>query len=120
MWAGAVLHASATLRGVASKHPRLGVPRDPDLDRALSETRPLLASHETRSGAAQIRALALRGAQAVLADAGPEAASRARLREKYGLIPATGDLSSLPPPEGECDPDDPTPASDALRWVRGE
>ena len=111
-----VLH----LLGMASKHPRLGVPRDPDLDRALSETRPLLASEETRSGAAQIRALALRGARAVLADAGPEAVARARLREKYNLIPATSDLSSLGPPEGEVDPDDPTPASDALRWVRGE
>lgn len=86
----------------------------------MSETRPLLASDETRSAAAQIRALALRGATAVLAEAGPEAAERSRLREKYNLIPATADLMSLGPPEGELDPDDPTPASDALRWVRGE
>lgn len=105
---------------MASKHPRLGVARDPELARAMSDTRPLLGSEETRSAAAQIRALALRGATAVLAEAGPDAAELARFREKYNLIPATSDLMSLPPPEGELDPDDPTPASDALRWVRGE
>ncbi len=105
---------------MASKHPRLGVARDPALDRAMSDTRPLLGAEETRSAAAQIRALALRGATAVLAEAGPEAAETARLREKYNLIPATADPRTIPLPEGEFDPDDPTPASDALRWVRGE
>lgn len=108
---------------MASKHPRLGVARDPDLAAALDSTRDLLGARETKSAAAQIRALALRGAESVLAaaeDEDPVARARRRLCEKYELIPATADPRDFELRPGEIDPDDPTPASDALRWVRGK
>jgi len=102
-------------------HCRLGVSRDPELDRALTQTQRLLRAEETRSAAAQVRALALRGAQSLLeADGHPAAELRRRLRERYGTIPATSDPRDFRLPAGEIDPDDPTPASDALRWVRGD
>jgi hypothetical protein len=105
---------------MASRHPRLGVTRDPEVERALSLTEPLLDPAETRSAAAQIRALTLRGAQAVLAGAGTEAQLRTRLVERYGARPARGSLLDLDPLPGKPDPMDVAPASDALRWVRGE
>ncbi len=105
---------------MAARHPRLGVERDPEVERALSLTEPLLDPAETRSAAAQIRALTLRGAQAVLAGAGSEAQLQARLVERYDARPGRGSLLELDPPPGEPDPLDAAPASDALRWVRGE
>jgi hypothetical protein len=105
---------------MAARHPRLGVERDSDVERALALTEPLLDPAETRSAAAQIRALTLRGAEAVLAGAGAEAQLRGRLAERYGAKPSRGSLLALDPPPGKPDPADATPASDALRWVRGE
>jgi hypothetical protein len=90
------------------------------MERALALTEPLLDPAETRSAAAQIRALTLRGAQAVLAGASSESQLQARLAERYGAKPAKGDLSELDPPPGAPDPAGAAPASDALRWVRGE
>jgi hypothetical protein len=104
---------------MASRHPRLGVARDPEVERALALTEPLLNSAETRSAAAQIRALTLRGARAVLAGANSESRLQARLAEHYGARPGRGSLLELDPPPGESDPASATPASDALRWVRG-
>jgi hypothetical protein len=98
----------------------LGVTRDPEVERALTLTEPLLEPAETRSAAAQIRALTLRGAQAVLAGAGSESRVHARLAERYGARPARGSLVDLDPPPGEPDPAGAAPASEALRWVRGE
>jgi len=83
-------------------------------------TEPLLDPAETRSAAAQIRALTLRGAQAVLAGAGSESHTRARLAERYGARPGRGSLLDLDAPPGEPDPAGAAPASEALRWVRGE
>ena len=105
---------------MAARHPRLGVSRDPDVERALALTGPLLDPDETRSAAAQIRALTLRGAEAVLAGAGSEARLRGQLTTKYELIPARVDHRTIPAPLGDVDDNDPTPASDALKWVRGE
>ena len=42
-----------------------------------------------------------------------------RRHERCGTIPATSDPRDFRLPSGEIDPDDPTPATDALRWVRG-
>jgi hypothetical protein len=98
----------------------LGVTRDPEVRRALALTEPLLEPAETRSAAAQIRALTLRGAQAVLASAGSESQMRARLAERYAARPARGNLLDLDPPPGKPDPAGAAPASEALRWVRGE
>lgn len=105
---------------MASRHPRLGVPRDPEVERALALTRPLLDPAETRSAAAQIRALTLHGARAVLDGAGAESQLRTRLAERYDARPAKGSLRELDPPAGEPDPTGAAPASEALRWVRGE
>jgi hypothetical protein len=105
---------------MASRHPRLGVERDPEVERALALTEPLLDPAETRSAAAQIRALTLRGARAVLAGADSDSQLQARLAERYGARPARGTLLELDPPPGKADPEDAAPASDALRWVRGE
>jgi hypothetical protein len=105
---------------MASRHPRLGVTRDPDVERALAVTGPLLDPAETRSAAAQIRALTLRGAEAVLAGAGSESQLQARLAERYGARPGRGSLLELDPPPGQPDPAGTAPASDALQWVRGE
>jgi len=105
---------------MASRYPRLGVARDPALERALRQTKPLLSDQETRSAAAQVRALALRGASSVLSRGGPAAELRGRLVEKHGAIPARVDPRTIPGPDEELDPTDPTPATDALRWVRGE
>jgi hypothetical protein len=102
-----------------TSHRRLGVVRDPDLDRALDQTRSLLQPQETRSAAAQVRALALRGAQSVL-EQGGEGELRRRLDERYGATPAKADLLAVGAPSGTPDRKDPTPASDALNWVRGD
>jgi hypothetical protein len=105
---------------MASRHPRLGVTRDPEVEQALALTESLLDPAETRSAAAQIRALTLRGARAVLAGASSESQLRARLAEHYGARPGRGSLLELDPPPGEPDAADAASASDALRWVRGE
>jgi hypothetical protein len=105
---------------MASRHPRLGVERDPEVERALALTEPLLSAAETRSAAAQIRALTLRGAQAVLVGADSRSRLQARLAERYGARPARGSLLDLDPPPGPPDPAGAAPASDALRWVREE
>lgn len=107
---------------MASKHPRLGVAKDPELERALARTRPLLGQSETRSAAAHVRALALRGAEALVAsDDDPDARARRQLYEKYEISqPATRDPRTFVAPTDPIDPADPTPASDALRWVRGK
>jgi hypothetical protein len=105
---------------MTSRHPRLGVERDPEMERALALTEPLLDPAETRSAAAQIRALTLRGARAVLAGSAPASQLQARLAERYGAKPARGGLLDLDPPPGEPDPTGAAPASEALGWVRGE
>lgn len=106
---------------MGSKHPRLGVARDPELERALIATKPLLSERETRSAAAQVRALALRAATSLIEEADdPAAEFRRRLREKYETIPAMADPRTFRAPSDKIDPDDPTPATDALRWAQGK
>ena len=105
---------------MASRHPRLGVARDPEVERALALTEPLLDPTETRSAAAQIRALTLRGAQAVLAGADSESQLLVRLAKRYGARPGRGSLLALDPPPREPNSAADAPASDALQWVRGE
>ncbi len=105
---------------VASRYPRLGVARDPELDRALKETRELLGAAQTRSAAAHIRALALRGAESVKEEADAVSEELRRFRERYQTIPRTRNPSDFVLPEDEIDPHDPTPATDALRWAQGK
>lgn len=94
--------------------------RDPEMERALVLTEPLLDPKETRSAAAQIRALTLRGAQAVLANADEASRLQAELAERYGARPGRGDLLDLAPPASEPQAADAGPATRALQWVRGE
>jgi hypothetical protein len=89
------------------------------LDRVLRQTHSLLEPWETRSAAAQVRALALRGARSVLDERGTEGELRRKLGERHGSTPATVDLLAVGTPPGKPDRRDPTPASDALDWVRG-
>ncbi len=108
-----------------SPHPRIAVVRDPEVERALERTRRLLPPGQTRSSAAHLRALALRGADEVAMAADPAEAERHRLIDKYGLIPASqpfrpGENRFPWLDEEEIDPNDPTPATDALNWVRGK
>jgi hypothetical protein len=104
---------------MASRYPRLGVTRDPDVERALTLTQPLLDPAETRSAAAQIRALTLRGAKAVLAGSASETQLQAHLADRYGARPGKGSLLELDPPPREASASG-APASEALRWVRRE
>ncbi len=105
---------------MAARHPRLGVTNDPDMQRALKLTESLLDPRETRSAASQIRALTLRGAEAVLAGADSRSRLQARLAERHQATIGHGSLADMDPPPREPDPGSATPASDALRWVRGE
>lgn len=105
---------------MATRYPRLGVQRDPALESALARTARLLSEHETRSAAAQVRALALRGAEALTSADDPASELRRRLYERHEVVPAEADPSDFEAPPEAVDPDDPTPASDALRWVRGK
>ena len=104
---------------VPTKHPRIAITGDPEVQRALDQTRDLLDPDETRSLAAQARALIIRGADALAAGAGPARAQQRRLAERHGIAPAGKRLAELDPPEGSVDPNGATPASDALDWVRG-
>jgi hypothetical protein len=97
----------------------MAVERDPELERALELTKPLMTPGETRSGAAHVRALTLRGAQAILAGS-PEAVLQERLADRYEAQTGHGSLADLHAPPGQPDPAGAAPASDALRWVRGE
>jgi hypothetical protein len=90
------------------------------MERALTLTEPLLDPKETRSAAAQIRALTLRGAQAVLANADEASRLQAQLAERYGARPGRGDLLDIEPLASKPDETDPAPATRALQWVRGE
>ncbi len=108
-----------------SPHPRIAVVRDPEVERALERTRRLLPPGQTRSSAAHLRALALRGADEVAMAADPAEAESQRLIDKYGLIPASHPFrpgkDRFPWLDtDEIDPNDPTPATDALNWVRGK
>ena len=50
---------------VPTRYPRIGVTRDPELDAALQRAAPLLGDQPV---AAQVRALAIRGADALVED----------------------------------------------------
>jgi len=88
---------------------RIGVLRDEVLDRALRNAGPLSGE---RSDAGQVRALALRGAAALLEDEA-DGADR-EFAERHGICLATGTRELRTPPGS---PD--AAASEALEWARG-
>jgi hypothetical protein len=89
---------------MATRYPRIGVIKDPELQAALEITRGLLDPRATGSDAGQVRQLALLGA---------------RVLDLPGVRPATRTIADLnwlaaePVDEGRS-------ASRALEWVRGE
>ncbi len=102
-----------------TKHSRIAVTRDEELDRALRETRELLTDREARSTASHLRTLALCGARALGVRDKESAELWEILEREHGVRPPQGSLADLPPLEGEVNPNDPYPATDALNWVRG-
>lgn len=54
---------AGTLRAVSSRHPRIQVPRDPELKQAIDRGRQLVGVNAPASQV--VRALALRGAEAL-------------------------------------------------------
>lgn len=110
-----VLHSAV----VPTRHRRVGVLLDPELDRALT-----LASDRlrARSAAARVRELALIGARSLGAHDAPTA-ELDRALDELGATRATRDLltisRTLRERRHDARPADETP-SESLRWVRGD
>lgn len=104
---------------MATSHPRIAVVRDPELDRALRAAEPLLSSADRRSQAARVRALALKGAQALAAEHDDEDARFEAALDAMGVPRATGRLADLPAPIRLGDPSERL-GTKALDEVRGE
>jgi hypothetical protein len=66
----AVRHLGVTLGRMPTKHPRIAITRDPEVDAALKAAAPILGP--SKPDATLARELLLRGAHAVVADARPE------------------------------------------------
>jgi hypothetical protein len=101
-----------------TKHPRIAVVRDPELDAALERAAQVLG--EKRSTAALLRELALLGAQSLPSSKWVRTMERMRA---LGLQPAQlppGDVVARGLAMGPVDPDNPTPATDALEYVRAD
>jgi hypothetical protein len=101
-----------------TKHSRIAVVRDPELDAALERAAQVLGA--TRSTAALLRELALLGAQSLPSSKWVRTMERMRA---LGLQPAQlppGDVVARIASMGPVDPDDPTPATDALEYVRAD
>lgn len=108
------------MRRVPTKHPRIGVTCDPELDRALTRSRSKLPPEARRSRAAQVRALALIGA-AHVGDPEPEIEDdREWLRRVHGARLGGGRLLEVIEERLPADPDDPYALTNALEWVKGD
>jgi len=103
-----------------TKHPRIGVTCDPELERALKRARAKLPPEARRSRAAQVRALALIGA-AHVGDPAPEIEDdREWLRRVHNARLGNGRLLEVVGDRLEPDPDDPYALTRALEWVKGD
>lgn len=113
-----VLHRWWYTEDMPTKHPRIAVVRDPELDAALERAAQVLG--EDRSTAALLRELALLGAQSLPSSEWVRTMERMRA---LGLEPARlppGDVVARGLAMGPADPEDPTPATDALEYVRAD
>lgn len=105
------------LGDMPSRHARIALTRDPELDAALAAAAPLVDATTT---AGLARELILRGAQAVTDD---PAAELDRWLTERGATPASGSVSDLVTTArslGPVDPADPTPLTDVLDDVRAD
>ena len=69
---------------MATKHPRVGVTKDPELAAALEATRALVPPADARAEAAHVRRLALIGARSLRTSG--EAADIERARERIRAV----------------------------------
>lgn len=106
---------------MATRYPRIGVIKDPELQAALQLTRDLLGRRTTDSEAGQVRQLALIGARTLAAQApeGDRTRRRQRVLDQPGVRPATRTIRDLDWLTRER-VDGARRASRALEWVRGE
>jgi hypothetical protein len=113
-----VLHHRWYTNSMPTKHPRIAVVRDPELDAALERAAQVLG--EKHSAAALLRKLALLGAQSLPSSKWVQTMERMRA---LGLQPAQlppGDVVARGLTMGPVDPNNPTPATDALEFVRAD
>jgi hypothetical protein len=112
-----VTHHSVTLAVMPTKHPRIGVVRDPELEEALTLARSRLGP---RPAAALVRELALRGAER-LSNEDPDWEDPVDwLVREHGASPARARFADVLEPLGPVDPNDPTPGTDALEELRAD
>jgi len=103
-----------------TKHPRIAVTCDPELERALARSSRSLPPEARRSRAAQVRALALLGA-AHVRDPEPEIEDDGEwLQRVHGARAGRGDLLEVARRRLPPDPEDPYALSKALEWVKGD
>jgi hypothetical protein len=113
-----VLHHQWYTDRMPTKHPRIAVVRDPQLDAALERAAQVLG--DKHSTAALLRELALLGAQSLPSSKWVQTMERMRA---LGLQPAQlppGDVVARMASMGPVDPDNPTPATDALEYMRAD
>lgn len=107
---------------MSTKHPRIGVTKDPELAAALDATRALVPPEDARAEAAHVRRLALIAARSL--QAGGDAASSERARERIravtGARPPTVDFEQVLKQLAGQRPDRGGELSKALDWVRGD
>lgn len=101
-----------------TKHRRIAVTRDDELEGALRRAAPVLG--EDKPAATLVRELALRGAEAV-AEESPEDELRRHLVEKHGARLGKGSFSEFLKERGDLGPPDPERrASKILEELREE
>lgn len=107
---------------MATKHPRIGVTKDPELAAALDATRALVPPTEARAEAAHVRRLALIGARSLQSSSDGAAVERARerIRAVTGARPPSVDFEQVVSQLAEQGTDRGGELSKALDWVRGE
>ncbi len=107
---------------MTTKHPRVGVTKDPELAAALEATRALVPPADARAEAAHVRRLALLGARSLRAsgDAADVERARERIRAVTGATPPSVDFDQVLELLGEQHADRGGELSKALDWVRGE
>jgi hypothetical protein len=108
-------------RQMSTKHPRIGVTKDPELAAALEATRALVPPADARAEAAHVRRLALIGARSLRTsgEAADVERARERIRAVTGARPPTVDFDQVVESLGEQRADRSGELSKAIDWVRG-
>jgi hypothetical protein len=99
-------------------HPRIALTRDPELDEALRQAKPLLG--EDKPTAALARELILRGARELHANQGAELDRWLHKLHATPVERSTAEVLATAAKLGPPDPAQPHTASQALQELRGE